>query len=255
MDKINFILALLQRVKALFWRNNDIIYLNSNKKIFDFESIDSTRSINKTKIIDNQRTRKNYGFRYAKWHFFRMRILLYQMRLNLKYNPQITYTGYVSTPFAIYDGYIFGDNHNYTFYDTSKNAGKPYKVLFNKLRKKQNIFNIPQGIQEFNLLISSSFNINKSFLNGKPYEEFNITCPDKITKDYLSEVFYYVSDFMDACRDNGINIVNIYSATRQPISFVIGTSIQSHHPLVKAYEFEKSSYTWNVEIQNNQLKK
>ena len=57
------------------------------------------------------------------------------------------------------------------------------------------------------------------------------------------------------CRDNGINIVNIYSATRQPISFVIGTSIQSHHPLVKAYEFEKSSYTWNVEIQNNQLKK
>lgn len=183
-----------------------------------------------------------------------MKFDLYQIQRNLNDSPKITYAGYASVPFAIYDGYCLGDNHSYQFFDTTKNKNETYKIEFSKKRKSTNKFEIMK-VQEVDLLISSSYKVDNKFANTMNFFEFDTRINDKVSAEYLSDVFYFVSDFLDACRTAGVKKVNLYCSSRQPVSFVIGTAIQSHHPQVIVYEFENNEYGWGLNIQKARLER
>lgn len=253
VNEVNIFVKVIQIVLAFFWKKSNVIYINSNKKIFDQGALDDIKSTKKTKWLINEAKTLKLGYAFNKVHFAKMKRQLYQISRNLEYKPQISYGGYVSTPFAIFDGYCLGDNHKYIFFDTTKNTGKMYKIEFKKNRKKTNTFNIISNAAEVDLIISSSFPINTEITRSINKFEFMHLIADRLSKDYLSEVFYYVSDFLDQCRNVNVKRVNLYCSSRQPVSFIIGMAIQNHHPQVYAYELEKGRYAWAVNIQEGKL--
>jgi|AntRauTorckE6833_2_1112554.scaffolds.fasta_scaffold01677_8 hypothetical protein len=251
--KISFIIKLINIIKAIFWKNSDVIYVNSNKKIFDQNGIDEIHSIKKSKFIINESKVSKLGLKFNKVHLKKMKIDLYHISRNLQYKPRIGYAGYASTPFAIYDGYYLGDNHDYVLFDTKKESSGFYKIDFSRKRISKNTITIPNDVDEICLLVSSSYIINKETVKSCYTYEYNNIIIDKITLEYLNKTFYFISDFLDECRNKDIKIIHLYSSSRQPVSFIIGTAIQAHHPEVMAYEFENGNYNWALDVQKGIL--
>jgi hypothetical protein len=245
-------------IKSLFWKNKNILYINSNKKVFDEKPIG--RCLPKDIDIDDYKnitvnSDLKIGFKNAKAHFLRMKKSLFEISQNLKRDPKIIYGGYVSVPFAVFDGYCLGDNHEYELVYTSKNNMDMYSAKFTKERKtaKQH-FDIKKHEKVVNLLIPSSYPISHDAVStNEPIFEFPNTAEDLIEDDYLNSLFYFISDFLDECREKCVGCINLYIAAKQPVSFVTGTAIQAHHPLVNVFEFENGKYTWNLEVQNGKI--
>lgn len=253
-QSLSCLIKFIQILKALFWKNSNIIYINSNKKIFDQSILDKLSGRQKYKKIINESNVNKIGYASKEYHFQKMKIQLYQITRNLRYKPEIVYAGYVSTPFAIYDGYCLGDNHNYTFFDTTKDVQKSYRINFAKKRyTTTNNFDLKNNLEEVNLLISSSYTINYSHIDSEEIYEYKNIIGDKLNDEDLNDVFYYVSDFLDECRNKNVNRVNLFCSSRQPIAFVVGSAIQKHHPEVYAFEYEGGKYTWSVNIQKGKL--
>lgn len=254
MKICDLVIKMAAFLKSLFWKNKNLIYINSTKKIFDHSGIDNQQATKNAQSIFNESKTNKIGFNFVKIHFAKMKFHLYQIQRNINYSPQITYAGYASVPFAVFDGYCLGDNHSYHFFDTTKNENETYKIVFSKKRIEDNKFTILES-EEVDLIISSSFKVDRKFAkNGNVYD-FDNQIGDKVSAEYLNKVFYFVSDFLDACGKSGVKKVNLYCSSRQPVSFVIGMAIQSHHPEVVAHEFEKNNYSWSLSIQKAKLQK
>lgn len=252
-DGIGVAKIIINLIKAHFWKNNDLIYIHSNNKFFEQDKISTAKR--NTKWIVHESINK-IGPRFIKIFLNRSKANLYQISRNLNFKPYITYAGYASVPYAVFDGYCIGDNHNFTFLDSTKNSSAIYKVEFSKTRGNNfNSFAIPDGVLEVDLLISCSFPIDKALAKTKHVYELSDMSGNKVTSEYLSKVFYWVSDFLDECRNKGVCEVHLLCSSRQSVSFIVGTAIQRHHPLVTAYEFERGKYTWGLQIQNGKFKK
>lgn len=241
-------------IKNFFQKNNRILYINENKKILDLWQIERRQSLKGYQIV-LARDNSKLGYKNVKIHFLRMKKSLFLILGNLTEGPSLLYSGFASTPFAAFDGYCLGDNENITFYDNDKTTNEEYAIVFKKkARLAKNIFPIKNGEKEVSLLLSCSYPITPECCKTNvPQFAFNHISEDEITSDYLNEVFYFVSDFLDECREKSVQLVNLYLSSRQPVSFVAGTAIQSHHPHVHAYEFENGKYTWAVDIQDAKL--
>lgn len=251
-EDLSCILKGIEVVLALFWKKSDLVYINSNKKIFDQGQIDSQMRTKNTKWIVVESKGDKLGWKFIRFHFFCMKAGLFQIIRNICYTPHIVYAGYASVPFAMFDGYVLGDNHDYTFFDTTKNTNTTYKIDFSKKRITNNTFSIAL-VDEVDILISSSATVNHSFSKSSQFFEFTEQIPDKVSSAYQSKVFYFVSDLLDACRSAGVKRVHLYCSSRQPVSFIVGMAIQSHHPEVVAYEFDGIKYTWGLSIQKAKL--
>lgn len=252
MDKISLILKIIGYVRSLFWKEKDLVYINSTKKIFDTTGIDKIIPTRGVKFIVVENKTHKIGFKFVKNHFRKMKISLYQIQRNISETSTLAYAGYASVPFAVFDGYCLGDNRDYQLFDTTKNENGTYKIDFSKKRTKNNTFK-KINATEVSLFVSSSFEVDNR--HGKTDIKFNYMCliNDKVDDNYLSEVFYFVTDFLDHCRVSGVKKIHIYCASRQLVSFIIGTAIQSHHPEVIVYEFENNKYTWGLSIQNAKI--
>ena len=239
-------------VKTLFWRNSKIIYINSNKKIQSIESIDSITGTKGYHQINCQSHLKcDFKLRYYKLHLFRMKRHLYDISRNFDEANYLTYSGFVSTMFAAYDGYCLGDNKKYRFIDCNSGNSVPYKIDYSKKLIETPDLEKPRTTS-VNVLFCCGHEINNVENNISTYR-FNRPRVNKITQSYLHDVFAFSKAVFDLCKDSGVERINLYIAAKQPISFIIGTAIQTYHPKVFAYELVGNKYKYVLCIQTGKL--
>ena len=103
-------MKLLEKIFAFilskFWKNKNFVYINSNKKNLNIESIKSLVKPSDSKILNCQ-TNKTASIHSLKSHFVKNKIYLYQIQKNIRDNYTFYYCGFPSQMFSIYDGYVF----------------------------------------------------------------------------------------------------------------------------------------------------
>lgn len=248
--KLDFLGKIIAIIKRITWKNNNVIYINSNKKIFDKENIDNKIPTRKYEWISCQ-TISKLGIKLYRIHLFKMKINLFNIMRNCTDDANIVYSGYVSPMFAAYDGYCLGDTRKYTFVDTLQKNSKPYVVNYTKNFSKHKIF-IPDENLEINIKVCCTNSINDDkCLNNLSFDYTKEV--DKVNNKILNEIYSFVRNVLDACTNSKVVKVNLYIAAKQPISFICGTAIQSYHPLVVVYEYDCNKYLKSFEIQNSKI--
>ena len=246
LDILGIIWAIL---KSLFWRNSNIVYVNSNVKAANLKQIAEKLSLEKYKCVNCQSKKKN-GLRALKRHFRKMRISLYQIQRNIVDSSKITYCGFASQMFSIYDGYILGNTFQYRFIDFN---GKYYEFSPTIKDPVEQISLNGCNEEEVSLIISTSYDIDATkCLKNKQYV-FYKKAPEKITSTYLNEVYAYVKNFLDACGKTNIKTVNLYITAKQSVSFIVGTAIQSYHPAVRIYEYRDNKFKYYLDLSKGKI--
>ena len=75
----------------------------------------------------------------------------------------------------------------------------------------------------------------------------------KVNKEYLNQIYDFTKSILDEANECGVRNVNMYICAKQPISFVIGSAIQTYHPTTKIYEYSQGKYTGCINIQKGRL--
>ena len=235
-------------VKALFWKEDNIIYINSNKKRQNKDNIDDAGiKTRKYKWLICESNIK-LGHKFYKMHLLKMKHRLYDILRNSNDSNDIVYSGFVSPMFSTYDGYCIGDTRKITFVDLDSNTSKPYKVEYEKNYIRSKVKVVEKEV--VNIAFECSYNI-------KYKQEFDYRYSKKsgsrVEKEYLQNIYSFTRNLLDSCSLNNVKRVNFYIAAKQPINFVIGTAIQSFHPKVYVYEFLEGKYFKYMIIQKGRL--
>ena len=249
---VSLIYKIFSAVKTIFWRNDKIIYINSNKKIQSKESIDSLTGTKNYRWINCQSHFKGgFGLKRYKYHLLRMKRHLYDISRNLDETNCLTYSGFVSPMFAAYDGFCLGDNINCSFIDCDSGNSTAYKINYSKNLQETPDLEKPRTTS-VNVLFCCGHEINNVEDNISTYR-FSRPRVNKITQSYLHDVFAFSKAVFDLCKNSGVERINLYIAAKQPISFIIGTAIQTYHPKVFAYELVGNKYKYVLCIQTGKL--
>ena len=248
---IIWIKKIIAIIKTIFWKNPNIIYINSNKKKFDKGDVDSHVEVRNRKWVLCQ-TDSKLGFKFEKHHFKKMKFCLFQILRNCSDVTSIVYAGYVSPMFAICDGYCLGDSRNYVFVDTRKSKSESYEIRYKKKFIKQDI-DFDYSSEEINVLVNSSSDIALAKCKKCKTYFYNEKCKDKIDNQYLTKVYSFIKSLLDLSTNSSVKRVNLYVSSRQPVSFVIGTAIQSSHPPVFVYEFDQGEYKDQILLQEGKI--
>lgn len=240
--------------RYLFKKNNKVIFLHSNVKQMSEEDYDGVvKRLNYSKYNVQSKKKK---INASKWFLFRTKLALYKIYRDNSKIVNFTYGGFVSVPLSIYDGYVVGDNHNCTFICVNRDNNEVYKVEYKKNKINSDLFkmNFPKQCTEVALIINSSFKISENNIRY-PIIKLDFLCDKQINNEYLNKMYSYVFDILSKCKDMGILKVHLYCSSLQPISFIIGTAIQTYHPQVIVYEFFNGEYTWGFDIKKGQYVK
>ena len=238
--------------KKIFWKNASIVYINDNKKRTNKRDLTKAFEIEHHKFINIYTDGKVASL--AKIHLLLMKINQKAIIRNMTNQPDLYYFGFVSVPFAIYDGYSISDNYKIQLCDKAKNDSKTYSIEYKHKRIIQNTYSILNN-DEINLVISSSYLINKSLIaNGFHTYELNVELiPDKITSNYINDIYFKVLDFLDEASKVGVKRIHLFVASRQAVSFAIGSAIQARHPEIIVYEFDGTKYTWGLNFKTRKV--
>lgn len=249
---VSLIYKIFSAIKTIFWRNAKIIYINSNKKIQSKESIDLLTGTKNYHWINCQSHFKG-GFKLKnyKFHLLRMKRHLYDISRNLDETNCLTYSGFVSPMFAAYDGFCLGDNINYSFIDCDSGNSTAYKINYSKNLKETPALEKP-STKLVNVLFCCGHEINIFNTNLTTYW-FRHKFVNRLTQSYLHEVYTFANAVFELCKDSGVERINLYIAAKQPISFVIGTAIQTCYPNIFVYEMVGNEYKYAMCIQTGKL--
>ena len=111
-------------LKGLFWKNENIIYINSNKKRQGKEIIDAITGTMKYKWLVCETDAKS-PLKLYNIHLLKMEKHLYDIYRNSSDSGELIYSGFVSPMFSVYDGYRIGDARKITFIDLDSLNSKP----------------------------------------------------------------------------------------------------------------------------------
>lgn len=248
--KISVIYKIYSFYKTLFWKSENIIYINSNKKRQNKDNIDNVGiKTRKYKWLICESNTK-LGYKFYKIHLLKMKHKLYDILRNSSESNQLIYSGFVSPMFSVYDGYCIGDTRSIIFVDMDSGTSEPYKIEYKKefMKKELNIVN--NNI--INIAFECSYDIN--CVNDIHYR-FSEKSGNRVSAEYLKSIYSYTKNLLDLCLENGTKRINIFISAKQPISFVIGTAIQSYHPTVYIYEFQEAKYSTPLIIQKGKIEK
>lgn len=243
---VSLIYKVISCLKTLLWNNPNIIYVNSNKKRQNKRLIDEVASTLDCKWVLCESNTK-LGHKHYKYHLLKMKHSLYDILRNTANSNKLIYSGFASPMFAAFDGYCLGDARKYTFVDLNSSNSKPYKIEYSKKYMKHNLPDKPNS-KIVNVIYSCTTDVDTSSISGYKYI-FNEKSGDSVKAKYLQNIYSFTKDVLDLCKDNGVERINMYIAAKQPISFIIGTAIQSYHPNVYIYEFIEGKYTTPLNIQ------
>ena len=245
-------LTIIQKIcaifKSLFWKNKNVIYVNSNVKIFNIEESKYLVKPSDVKIINCQ-SKKSSSLKDLKRHFLIMRINLFQILRNLRESSKITYCGFCSTMFSIYDGYQIGNTTNFQLIDFNKN----YYLINDNIEYSSKKMSLDDSKKEINIVISSSYDISNLKIKDFPSYRFDIKEPNLLNGFYLSNIYFFVKSILDSCGDYNIKKVNLYVAAKQSVNFVVGLAIQNYHPQIYVYEYRENKFKYCMDLFNNKI--
>ena len=237
---------ILSFIIRILWRNENIIYVNSNKKTFAWDYIDSVTKTKGYKWLTCESNTK-LGYKLYNLHLIKMKKDLYVILKKSREGNDLVYAGFVSPMFAVYDGYCIGDARNITFVDLNSSSSAPYKIDYKKHFIKNEINKISK--ESVNVVFECSNSINGINADYK----YSKRSGDAVSLEYLQDVYSFTKSVLDSCLNCGVKSINFYLATKQPVSFVIGTAIQSYHPSVYVYELVEGKYVKPLIIQSGKL--
>lgn len=246
--EVSFLYKIWSFLKTIFWKKENIIYINSNKKMQRKDNVDEVVKTRKYKWIVCESNTK-LGYKFYKIHLLRMKKSLYDILRNLSDSNDLVYSGFVSPMFSTYDGYCIGDARKITFVDLDSSTSKPYKVMYEKKYVKKDLPKIVNK-ETVNILFECTCDIKNGILVDFKYSQKS---GNKVTKQYLQDVYSFTKNVLDSCLKNNIKRINIYIAAKQPIGFIIGTAIQSYHPTTYIYEFLEGNYLMPLIIQKGKF--
>ncbi len=249
---MNFDVSLLYKIwsfiRTFFWKNENIIYINSNKKRQNKDNIDDADiKTRKYKWLICESNTK-LGYKFYRAHLLKMKYKLYDILRNSNDSNDLVYSGFVSPMFSAYDGYCIGDTRKISFVDIDSGNSKPYKIEYEKKYIKNEIR--VSNKDAINIAFECSYDIN--CVEELDYK-FSEKSGNKVSNKYLQSVYSYARNLLDSCLKNNVQRINIFIAAKQPISFVIGTAIQSFHPTVYIYEFQEGKYSIPMIIQKGKI--
>lgn len=245
---LNIIERLWALLKAFFWKNKNIVYIDSNIKNFNIEEGRFLIKPTDSKIINCQ-SKKSSSLKDLKIHFLKIRINLLQIIRNLRDSSKIIYCGFCSSMFSIYDGFRIGNNARFKLIDFNNEY---YLIDVNILQNK-NITKIDDTKKEINIVISSSYTISKSKIKNVPTYFFDESEPKRINCDYLNKVYSFTKNILDSCSNSEIEKVNLYIAAKQSVNFIVGTAIQSFHPKIFVYEYRDNRFKYCMDLFNSKI--
>lgn len=209
-DFILLILSPFQYLyRKIFWKNHSIVYINDNKKKTDLRDLTKIFNIKHSKTI-NIYSDAIRGSN-PKIHLSKMKWQYKLIKRNICEENELFYYGFVSTPFAVFDGYSLGDNHTYQLGDKRKESNEVTSLVFSKKMPK-NFINTDYDIKtenEINLFIESTCEIHESLINNG-LSIYKLAIPkatDKLTDNYLNIVYYMMMDFMDQASAKGVKVL------------------------------------------------
>lgn len=235
-------------IRSIFWKNKYIVYINSNVKNLNVEEIIPLITPSNSKYINCQSKKLNEVESLRK-HYRKARINLYQILKNSRDSSKITYCGFASQMFSIYDGYILGDTLKTEFVDYN---GKFYKIHSNIKHVSKSI-DIDDSGEEIDIIISTSYDIDLSKCVDAPKYVFDEKAPNKITTQYLSKVYSFVKNVLDSCGKTKVKKVNLYITAKQSVSFIVGTAIQSYHPVVNVFEYRGNHFKYYLDLSKSEI--
>lgn len=248
---ISFIVKICGFIKSLHWKNKNIVYINGNVKNLNVEEIRKLIVPSDSKYINCQSNKNNSISSYKK-HFLKQRIDLYQILRNCRDSSKITYCGFSSQMFSVFDGYVLGDTLNYNFIELKPN--NEYYLFSEKKKFVKQDVKIDDSTEEINLIIETSYKIDTNKVLNNPIIKFDEQEPAKLTNDYLNKIYSFVKSTLDECCHKNIKKVNIYLTAKQSVAFVIGSAIQSCHPHVSVFNYDNNEYKYYLDIQSGKIK-
>lgn len=245
---IEFIIKIFSFLARRFWKNKNIVFCNSNVKNCNIEELRPFIQPSDAKIVKVQT--RGRGIKGFKWHFTLMRIKLMIIKYNMGDMCQVYHCGFASQMFAVYDGYTLGNTNTYNFIDYDNAYYKIERVRF--VEDNSNC-NIPKESEEINLIVETSYDIDKSKCNNCYSIEMHDKAPARITKKYLNKVYGFVKAALDACCNSNVKNVNLYITAKPSVAFAVGAAIQNYHPKVKVYEYQDNNYMCYLSVKDNKI--
>lgn len=242
---VSTIYKFISLIKTFFWRDKNIIYVNSNKKSQSKDIIDNLISTRGCKWIMCESITK-LGYRFYKLHLLKMKKNLYDISRNLSESKILSYSGFASPMFAAYDGYCLGDNRSYRFIDIDSSCTNGYVIEYEKKLLEVSEFDKVRN-DIVNVIFSCSIDIRLESIKGQKYI-FDEKSGCKVDLLYLQKVYSYTKCLLDYLGKSGVKRINMYIAAKQPISFIIGTAIQPGHPKVYIYEYFEGTYNNDIPL-------
>lgn len=179
---VSFIYKIWSIFKTIFWKEENIIYINSNKKMQRKDNVDEVIKTRKYKWIICESNTK-LGYKFYKMHLLRMKKSLYDILRNSSDSNDLVYSGFVSPMFSIYDGYCIGDARKITFVDIDSGTSNPYKILYEKNYKKHDLTNVINK-ETVNIIFECTCDIKKDIPSDFKYSQRS---SNKVSKQYLQE--------------------------------------------------------------------
>lgn len=259
IEGLSLIAKIFATIRSLRWKKKNIIYLNSNKKICNFDEICESRCVNSNdaKVINIGKKLPTH-FKCYKSHFKRMQYHLYQIKRNLSSNKYFAYGGFVSPMFAVFDGMQIGNVTQVELVCYDNDTNSYYSLDY---RKKSN--NSPSGIaldetcgEEINIVISSTYKIDPSkYDSSLKTFEFEERLNKKVTNSYLQKVYGFVESVLVVTQTRNIKKIHLYIAAKQPICFVVGTAIEERHPEIEVYEYDNNEYSYSLNLKTFKIRR
>ncbi|MCH5171568.1 MAG: SAVED domain-containing protein [Erysipelotrichales bacterium] len=247
------LIEIYKKIKKQYDKN--IIYVNCNKKFLG----EDMRTFEKEIGLQNSNVIQLYTLndKYYKLHLKKMKYIWKRFNKSKKYSKTLYYTGCVSVPLAIYDGYMASNKANIVFLENNKNTNKKYIVKSSKKHIDYDInYEIENSLEDINVVINSSYDISTDKLPKRNSIFLNVRMKNEvISKEYLDFVYEECLKLFDYLDYKNVKNIHLYVAARQSIAFTIGSSIQKHHPNVYCYEYENGNYTWKINIKEGRIQK
>lgn len=239
---LNVVELLFRFAKLIFWKNMNVVYINSNVKPTNKEDLPKISPSNSKYVLCQ--SKKSSSVSSLRNHFCRMRVNLFQILKNVNNISNFTYGGFASQMFSIYDGYILGDTLKYNLLGYN---GDYYFIPFKPTHCVER-YNIDDSMREINLVLSTSYEIDISKCKKIPTLIFNEQAPNTLDSEYLNKVYSYVKNVLDSCGKSNVTRVNIYITAKQPVSFAVGVAIQNYHPAVSIYEYRNNHFKYYLDL-------
>lgn len=235
--------------------DKDIIYINVNKKFLGEDERALEREIGKggKHRVKIQTTND----KHMKLHLLRMKYVWKRINWSQKYSKTLYYTGCVSVPFSVFDGYMASDRSTVSFLENDKLNNKRYLLTTNfELVSSEMNYDVEESAEDINVFVygySKEPCLDKLPCRKSVVLDFKLKQNEVVTNEYLNKVYGECIELFDYLDSKNVKNIHLYVAARQSVAFTVGQAIQKHHPKVYCYEYENGSYTWKIDIKEGKI--